>query len=253
MPGRAEAHIVVAGSGVLGSVIALALAQEGARVTLADPARLGDNASGVAAGMLAPAFEAILDPAMATHFDLLKAARDLWPDFVGRMGAAELGLRRCGAIWVDVGGSEARASTGMSARYGRSARGRNVCPPIRRASTFARLRRSRAGGLRTAGGLAIGRQAARPSRAASGRRPRLGVAVIAEQRLVGFDAGAAAAHRTVGPILADAVVLATGAGRSDLAPELAHLSPIKGHILTDPRSGSTTTKPIRSCAARRRL
>ena len=54
------ARVLVAGAGAIGSVLSLILAQEGARVILADPAPVGDNASGVAAGMLAPAFEAVL-------------------------------------------------------------------------------------------------------------------------------------------------------------------------------------------------
>jgi len=36
---------------------------------------------GVAAGMLAPAFESALDPSSFGHFALLRTARDLWPDF----------------------------------------------------------------------------------------------------------------------------------------------------------------------------
>jgi len=71
-------RVVVAGAGAIGSVTALVLARRGARVLLADPAVRGDNASGVAAGMLAPACEALLDPASAGHFSLLKDARDAW-------------------------------------------------------------------------------------------------------------------------------------------------------------------------------
>ena len=47
--------ITVAGAGALGLTTALALADAGAQVTVFDPAGLGDNASGVAAGMLARA------------------------------------------------------------------------------------------------------------------------------------------------------------------------------------------------------
>ncbi|HXQ45452.1 MAG TPA: FAD-dependent oxidoreductase, partial [Caulobacteraceae bacterium] len=57
MVGLASARVVVAGAGALGASIALVLARAGARVALADPAPQGANASGVAAGMLAPAFE----------------------------------------------------------------------------------------------------------------------------------------------------------------------------------------------------
>jgi glycine oxidase len=50
-------------------------------VTVFDPAAPGDNASGVAAGMLAPVSEALFDPVSAPHLDLLRRARDLWPAF----------------------------------------------------------------------------------------------------------------------------------------------------------------------------
>lgn len=77
----AGARILVAGAGVFGSATALALARAGAEILLADPAPFGANASGVAAGMLAPALEAALDPASADLFPLLKTARDCWSAF----------------------------------------------------------------------------------------------------------------------------------------------------------------------------
>ena len=73
-------RVLVAGAGALGSTLALVLQREGARVTLVDPAGVGDNASGVAAGMLAPAFEATLDPASEGHFGLLAQARGLYEE-----------------------------------------------------------------------------------------------------------------------------------------------------------------------------
>ena len=56
--------IAVIGAGALGAATALALARTGAKVILIDGSPLGRNASGVAAGMLAPAMEsALVDPA----------------------------------------------------------------------------------------------------------------------------------------------------------------------------------------------
>ena len=75
---------------------ALGLARAGANVILLDEAPLGRNASGVAAGMLAPAMESALDPVSAGRFGLLGAARDLWPAFVEDLGPT--GLDRCGAL-----------------------------------------------------------------------------------------------------------------------------------------------------------
>jgi len=89
------AKITVAGAGALGLTTALALADAGAQVTVYDPAGPGDNASGVAAGMLAPIFEAVLDAAAAPHFDLLLAARDLWPALEARIGVV---VDRSGAV-----------------------------------------------------------------------------------------------------------------------------------------------------------
>ncbi len=85
--------VTVAGAGALGLCIALELARRGQEVVVCDPASPGDNASGVAAGMLAPVFEAVTDPRAGDHLTLLRAARDLWPNF------APVVLDRTGAVW----------------------------------------------------------------------------------------------------------------------------------------------------------
>lgn len=90
-------EIRVAGAGVLGLSCALALADAGCAVTVYDPALDGQNASSVAAGMLAPVFETVLDPEAAGNFDLLLAARDLWPALAQRAG---ISLDRSGAVAV---------------------------------------------------------------------------------------------------------------------------------------------------------
>lgn len=95
-----QIRVAVVGAGAVGSMLACVLQRAGARVTLLEPAALGDNASGVAAGMLAPAFETALDPAAAGHLELLLAARDAWravaDDLAGFGGA----VVRSGALWV---------------------------------------------------------------------------------------------------------------------------------------------------------
>ena len=90
-----KATATVAGAGALGLSCALALADAGFAVTVCDPAQPFANASGVAGGMLAPVFEAVLDPEAAAHFDLLMAARDLWPALEARSGVR---LDRTGAL-----------------------------------------------------------------------------------------------------------------------------------------------------------
>lgn len=93
------ARIAVAGAGAVGSAVAAHLASLGAKTLLADPAALADNASGIAAGMLAPALEAALDRGDPTRFDLLRRARDRWGPFGDSLGL-EARLRRCGSLWV---------------------------------------------------------------------------------------------------------------------------------------------------------
>ena len=88
----------VGGAGVFGLAIALALARRGAQVVLADPAPEARNASAVAAGMLAPALEAALDPLAHGHFLLLEEARDQWPAFAEDLAGVE--LHRHGAIFT---------------------------------------------------------------------------------------------------------------------------------------------------------
>src|ERR1700759_5488545 len=97
------AKVIVAGGGVLGVTAALALAEAGCSVTLSDP-HDGPQASTLAAGMLAPVFEAALDAETGGDLALLLAARDLWPALaertrfdLDRSGTAAAGS----ATWLD--------------------------------------------------------------------------------------------------------------------------------------------------------
>jgi glycine oxidase len=175
--------VTVAGAGALGLTIARTLAEAGARVTVCDPAALGDNASGVAAGMLAPAFEALLDPLAAPHFALLKAARDLWPDLAARL---DLPLERSGAVLAGAGKGD-----------------------------LARLQALGARGHLTAQGLYTPEDW------------RLDpLTVLTALSNVAFRQEAVTEPEGL-------LVVATGA-ETALAPELAALTPIKGHILRYP-------------------
>ncbi|HEX6866323.1 MAG TPA: FAD-dependent oxidoreductase [Caulobacteraceae bacterium] len=177
--------VVVAGSGVTGLAVALAAARRGLRVRVCDPAPLGDNASGVAAGMLAPAFEAALDPLSADHFKLFRTARDLWPDF------APVEIARDGALYV---GSAREAAAAKLAAVGAA---HEVTPQ----------------GVFTPEDWRL--------------EPLDALAVL---RREAEAAGVVFADETVVETPAARLVLATGAARG-LAPELAALMPIKGHIL----------------------
>ena len=203
MEKRLGARVAVAGAGAIGSAVALALARAGRDVTIFDPRPLGDNASGVAAGMLAPVAETVFDPASASHLDLLRRARDLWPAFAQPLGITLLrsGLRVEGeAAWLEA----------VAARF--KAQGAPV---------------GRQGGALTSD--EDWRLEARPALAAM-HDAALALGARSEARA--FEARDLAAF--------EAVVLATGAaGVPGLAPELAALTPIKGQILRADRGPAT--------------
>jgi glycine oxidase len=200
--------ITVAGAGALGLTTALALADAGARVTVFDPGPAGDNASGVAAGMLAPAFEAVLDASAAPHFELLMAARNLWPALEARIG-----------VTVDRSGAVAVGDDDFLARVDGELRGLGLHPTELQRGALVGL----APGVAAGRGLLV-REDWRIEASAT----------LAALRRAAAEAGVqfrqAAATGFEG---AERLVIATGAGQdlAVVAPELANLSPIKGHIL----------------------
>ena len=205
---KAGARVAVAGAGAIGSAVALVLARAGLAVTVLDPRPLGDNASGVAAGMLAPVAETLFDPQETPHLALLRAARDLWPAFAAPLAIPLLkdGLRVEGeADWL--AGLEDRAMA--------------LGAPLRRED----------GGLVSDEDWRI---ESRPALAAI-QRAAQDVGAVFEARAMTREDGARF----------DAVVLATGAGGDPAwAPELSVLTPIKGQILRADR-GPTAGPVIR--------
>jgi glycine oxidase len=230
MKGLARRRVAVAGAGVVGSSIALVLAKAGAEVLLVDPAALGDNASGVAAGMLAPAFEAALDEPAGRHFELLCAARDRWTAFAEPLGPDRIGLRRSGGLWAAApddpeGTLEIRLRTlqalGAAVEVLSSAAVRRLAPGLRD-EIGPGLFTSEDWRLQPLPGLARLREAA------------IGAgAVVAAQRLVAFEGGTCR-FADGATFAAGQLVVATGAEVTMLAPELRLLAPIKGHILRFP-------------------
>lgn len=200
------ASVIVAGAGALGLSAALALADAGCAVTVRDPG--GGGASSVAAGMLAPVFEATLDD-QARDLDLLLRSRNLWPGLAMRAGVR---LDRSGAAAV---GDEAWLAAVRSGL-------------LRLGLHGAELPRAMLEGL--APGLAPGLQAILV-REDWRLEPRLALAALrtaCEAAGVVFDPRPAHEREAC-----DWLVVATGAaqGLKGAAPELAHLSPIKGQIL----------------------
>lgn len=76
--------ILIVGAGVLGLCVATELSARGRDVCVVDPGE--PNASTVAAGMIAPAFESVLDGADRTRAALLAEAATLWPEAARRIG-----------------------------------------------------------------------------------------------------------------------------------------------------------------------
>ncbi len=240
MTGLNNARVIVAGAGAIGSSIALALAETGARVVLADPAAVGDNASGVAAGMLAPAFEAVLDDDSRRHFPLFMAARALWPERAARLGG--IGFRRSGAVWIDPPGAAGRidrladdlAAVGAESELLSAAALRTRVPGL-------------ADGLGP--GLFTGEDWRLEPRAtlAALRGAALGAGVrIAARSVLAFEPGAARLNGGE-TVPAELLVVATGAASSGLAPELAALSPVKGQILRFAESRADDDRPVIRC------
>jgi glycine oxidase len=202
------AKVTVAGGGALGLACALRLAWAGCRVTVADPAP-ERSASAVAAGMLAPAFEAALD-AQAPPFEMMMASRDLWPELEARAGVP---LDRSGAL---AAGSEAWLA-GLRAAFVRF--GLHAIDLPRRAAEDL------------APGLSPSLDHALLAREDWRIDPSQGLAAL---RGACVAAGVAFETRRVeGRDDADWLVIAAGYAPdlAGLAPELSRLSPIKGQIL----------------------
>jgi len=204
-------RVIVAGAGVLGLCAALELAWRGAAVTVCDPGgSTPPNASAVAAGMLAPVFEAVLDPEARPHLDLLLAARDLWPGFAQRAGVA---VDRSGAIAV---GGDAWLEQ-VAARFAGLG--------LRPTEIPARTAEGLAPGLSSGFGRAL---LTREDWRVDAPGALAALRAAAQAAGVSFRSEAV---RHAGE--AEALVVATGAGAglAEAAPELARLSPIKGQLV----------------------
>ena len=238
MPDLTGLTLAIVGGGAVGLTLGVQASQRGARTTVYDIAAAASNASAVAAGMLAPVFEAALDPVSADHFELLRAARDAWPEMISALGLPAAALDKSGALRVGAADEAPQLLTQLEARM--RAMGA-VCERLD-AVALGRMRpdlsqnlvgalftpedwridpHALLGALALALGRSGGRQAASPVSLDDGGR----FVVDGE------------------PIAADAVVVAAGSGAlawRRVIPELAGLHPIKGQILTfdaAPRDG----------------
>ena len=210
----------MAGAGAFGLCIALQAAAAGALVEVWDPAALGDNASGVAGGMIAPAGEMLFDAASAGHYPLFAAGREAWRAIA--LLAPPLTIDRSGARFLF------------------------ETPGARDAAL---------GRLLAAGGCGHGLAGVLDGRFAlhtpDDWRLDAPAALAALTSAIMALGGVFKPHRLTPAQIDDydAVVLAAGIqaeGFAGIAPELAALAPIKGHILryaAGPHGGPTLRAP----------
>jgi glycine oxidase len=226
MTRRRDLRALVAGGGVVGVVAALALARAGAKVRLADPWPRGTNASSIAAGMLAPVFESLLDDA-SPKLGLLRQARDLWPGLAESVG---LTLKRAGAMGV-----------GTSTQV-ESWRVRLADLGVEALALTPAQTRERSPWLTAPGGGVWTREDWRlepPAALAALRAAADDLGVQWTAASVDDFEGGVATMSDGACVECDVLVIATGASPSlvGAAPELAALTPIKGHILRAPALG----------------
>ena len=108
-----DARIAVIGAGIIGLSIALSLSRRGAAVTVIEKGEVGKGASWAAAGMLAPAYEALDDGGV--HPELLPfclEAADMWKSFAPQ-------LQEFASDTLDYGDAGALACAADEAQMGR--------------------------------------------------------------------------------------------------------------------------------------
>ena len=233
---------MIAGGGAIGLTCALVLARAGHGVVLADPAERGANASGVAAGMLAPAFESVLDPASKGLFGLLRAGRDAWLDLLPQQGVGPLGLSQPGTLWVPT--ASGISTDAMAERFNAIGAQFEIVTATAAQALSAGLDPKGADCLFTQEDWCLDVRVVTEQlyQEAIG----LGVQFIMAS-VTDFSPGTATLSDGR-QIQADHLVIAASLGRgmASLAPELACLSPIKGQILFFEGAGPRQGPSIRS-------
>lgn len=232
--------IVIAGAGSIGATCALELARLGYAVTVIDPAPLGQNTSGMAAGMLAPTFEAVLDNAGLEVFELYLASMRAWTPLLAALGLAASDAPPSGAVWV---GDDPEA---MAARFDALGAAHQLVGATGVMAISPGLNLSKPNVLLAPQDCRLDPAATLTAlrHAATG----LGARFVHGQLTQYADGKAQLADGQV--LAADHLVLATGLPRSmaHLAPELVHLSPIKGQLVVfegaGPYSGPTLRTPL---------
>ena len=207
-------RLAVVGGGVLGLSIAALAGHLGARATVFEPRALGDNASGVAAGMLSPAFEAALE--IPADFDLYRRGYAAWPSFAETLRLGPLPDLAAGALYIDA----EQALDRLAARLAQL--------------EVAAERLSVAEAQALQPGVVVGPGGALGVAADGRLDPQRALHALAQR--IRDDGGEILEAPWPGACTPgfDATLLAAGfdsCGWADQAPELAALRPIKGHVL----------------------
>jgi glycine oxidase len=226
--------IAVIGGGVIGLATAWRLAQRGLRVTLIERGRVGEEASGAAAGMLAPYAEATN---RGPFSDLGQASLARYAAFVDELKSEttlDAELIRTGLLRVaegDEGELQLRATFGAMREMGSNAEWIE-CTALRQLEP----------------GLSVDVTAAifsptewqldprRLTRALSVASAKAGVRILEKTEVIGFEASAgkvAAVKTLAGSIAADRVLLASGSWNRAIAAMLGAdipVKPIRGQI-----------------------
>lgn len=221
------ARVEVVGAGVVGLCVALELRRRGAEVLLIDEDR-GPNASLVAAGMIAPAFEAVLDDPHPGRLPLLRFARDLWPE----LADGRVVVRREGAMVA------VRSDADLARVLGAARREGVLCEVLSAAAARARQPRLSP----ELAGAVFSPEDWRVEAAGALRVLAQTFADLGGRRRTGRIHG----PRHAAPeSRADVRVICAGWGSralATLAPELEHLRPIKGQLIrfpgAEPREGA---------------
>ncbi|HVZ30365.1 MAG TPA: FAD-dependent oxidoreductase [Asticcacaulis sp.] len=219
--------LIIVGGGIVGLCLATAARARGYAVTVIARDAVEDTASGVAAGMIAPALEALGEAEPEIAFARLKQAQrawrilwDAWPDELRH--ALELSGRTPSRyVWPQSDNSSDLATPRLKAM----------------GVAFDALTETELAGVATdcdgvsvAGdGLiesVLALRALKTHLVAAGIEIRQDIADVVTRKSVRLSSG--------DTLTADAVVIAAGYGAKALAadvPSLGHLSPIKGHVL----------------------
>jgi glycine oxidase len=225
----AAPDVAVIGGGVIGLSVAWSAARRGLSVTVLDRGPLGEGASRVAAGMLAPISEADAGEPAILRAGLASARR--WPAFAAELeqaSGASAGYRRCGTLVVARDADEAEALDRE-----RALREELGLPVARlRGSEARRLEPGLATGVRAALGV--------PDDHAVDPRALVAALVVAcERTCVALRTGVAIDDPRA--VRAGRVVLATGAWAGP------PVRPVKGQILRlrDPEGPGLLDRVIR--------